>query len=68
MALPQALKTSGNRLREDDFPSSFEAYVRRGEDLFGIIAHFNSWLSSKTTYRIVMVRSVLLKRRQISSC
>jgi hypothetical protein len=46
-AYHQALKTNGGvRLLERDFPKTFQAYVQRGEDLFGLQEHFNHW---KTT-------------------
>lgn len=55
-AYHQALKTTGVRLREDMFPTTFEDYVSRGEDLMGIEAHFENWMKSPTSYDVVFVR------------
>ena len=44
----QALKTNGGtRLLERDFPKTFEDYVKRGEDIFGLVDHFHNWKTSE---------------------
>lgn len=57
MARHQALKTSGDpRLVDPGFPATFEEYVERGEDLFGIERHLDDWLTQPTGYDILFVR------------
>ncbi|KAF8072926.1 hypothetical protein HT031_000586 [Scenedesmus sp. PABB004] len=53
----QALKTSGRPdLGAAGFPANFDAYVARGEDLFGLERHLDSWLRTPTPYDVLFVR------------
>eukprot|EP00775_Hariotina_reticulata_P013695 gene13695-13817_t len=56
-AYHQALKTSANpTLSEADFPQTFQEYINRGEDLFGLEEHLDSWLHTPTAYDVLFVR------------
>ncbi|GFR46788.1 hypothetical protein Agub_g8419, partial [Astrephomene gubernaculifera] len=57
-ACHQAQKTCGQPscLSPATFPPSFEEYVSRGEDLFGLEAHFHNWLTARLEYPLVMLR------------
>ncbi|WIA29135.1 hypothetical protein OEZ86_011646 [Tetradesmus obliquus] len=56
-AYHQALKTSGNpALDESTFPQTFQEYVSRGKDLFGLQQHLHHWLHTPTQCDILFVR------------
>eukprot|EP00798_Chlamydomonas_sp_ICE-L_P005535 gene5535-4169_t len=58
-AYHQSLKTSGGataKIRSQDFPTSFEDYVAKGEDLFGYEQHLQNWLEGEANYTILYVR------------
>ncbi|KAG2452883.1 hypothetical protein HYH02_002227 [Chlamydomonas schloesseri] len=57
-ACHQAQKTSGHpaRLSAATFPATFEEYVSRGEDLFGLEDHFRGWLTAPADYPVTLVR------------
>ncbi|KXZ54407.1 hypothetical protein GPECTOR_5g62 [Gonium pectorale] len=57
-ACHQAQKTCGNpaRLSPATFPASLAEYVGRGEDLFGLEAHFSAWMAEPVDYPVIMLR------------
>ncbi|KAG2422867.1 hypothetical protein HXX76_015699 [Chlamydomonas incerta] len=57
-ACHQAQKTSGHpaRLSPATFPATFDDYVSRGEDLFGLEDHFRGWSTAPADYPVTLVR------------
>ncbi|MEW5316224.1 MAG: hypothetical protein WDW38_007605 [Sanguina aurantia] len=67
-AYHQALKTSGHLwMKPTDFPATFEEYVSRGEDLFGLIKHYEAWLTSPTNYPILFLRYEHMFREEVAN-